>query len=90
MSLPQLVQDVRAAVVVKRDRLIRLQEVLRLVGVGKSTWYALMAQGLAPQCVRVTPRCVAWSEQACLSWVQARLDETDGARQLPLPEGVVQ
>ena len=85
MSLPQLVQDVRVAVV-KRDRLIRLQEVLRLVSVGKSTWYALMSQGLAPQCVRVTPRCVAWSEQAVLSWVQARIDETDSARPAPQPE----
>jgi prophage regulatory protein len=61
--------------VVKRDRLIRIQEVLRLVGVGKSTWYALMSQGLAPRCVQVTPRCVAWSEQACLTWVQDRLAE---------------
>ena len=90
MSLPQLVQDVRAAVVVKRDRLIRLQEVLRLVSVGKSTWYGLMAQGLAPQCVRVTPRCVAWSEQAVLGWVQARLDETGNARQTQPPEGEAQ
>lgn len=73
MSPPQLVHDVRAAVVVRRDRLIRLNEVLRLASVGKSTWYYLMAQGLAPKCVRVTPRCVAWSEAAVLSWVQDRL-----------------
>lgn len=75
MSLPQLVHDVRAAPAIKRDRLIRLEETLRLAGVGKSTWYALMAAGKAPQCVRITPRCVAWSEQAVLAWVQVQLDE---------------
>lgn len=79
MSLPQLVHDVKAAVAIKRDRLIRLQETLRLAGVGKSTWYALMAAGKAPQCVRVTPRCVAWSEAAVLSWVQDRLNEAQPA-----------
>lgn len=79
MTLPQLVHDVRGAVAIKRDRLIRLQETLRLAGVGKSTWYALMAAGKAPRCVKVTPRCVAWSEAAVLSWVQARLSEAQPA-----------
>ena len=78
MSLPQLVHDARTAPAVKRDRLIRLQEVLRIAGVGKSTWYSLAAQGLAPRCVKITPRCVAWSENAVLSWVQARLQEAAG------------
>lgn len=74
MQTPQLVHDARSAVVAKRDRLIRLPETLRLVGLGHSTWYALMARGEAPQSVKVTPRCVAWSENAVLTFVQARLD----------------
>lgn len=77
MSSLQLVATTPATAAVRRDRLIRLPETLRLAGVGKSTWYTLMAQGKAPRCVQVTPRCVAWSEQAVLSWVQARLDEAN-------------
>lgn len=79
MSTPSLVLAKQQADVVRRDRLIRLAQVLALVGVGKSTWYSLMAEGKAPQCVRVTPRCVAWSEQACLQWVQDRLSEAGSA-----------
>jgi len=77
---PQLVQTTQATPV-QRDRLIRISEVLPLVGVGKSTWYALMKQGKAPRCVQVTPRCVAWSEAACMAWIQARLNEATSASQ---------
>jgi prophage regulatory protein len=83
MFTPQIVQDANASYthgahatnLVQRDRLIRLPEVLRVVGVGKSTWYALIQANKAPKGVSITPRCVAWSESACLAWVQARLDE---------------
>ena len=77
MTLPQLVQGVRAAEAIKRDRLIRLSEALRIASVGKSTWYGLIAAGKAPKPVRITPRVSAWSENACLSWVQARLEEAN-------------
>ena len=80
MSLPHLVHDVRTAVVVKRDRLIRLQEVLRLAGVGKSTWYALMKTGDAPKGIQLTKRCTAWSENAILTWVQNRLDSANNGQ----------
>ncbi|NDY90150.1 helix-turn-helix transcriptional regulator [Ideonella livida] len=82
MFTPQLVHDAGKAQPVTRDRLIRLPEVLRLVGVGKSTWYTLIDQGKAPRGVQITPRCVAWSESACMAWVQARLaDAQRGAPQ---------
>jgi len=77
---PQLVQTTQATPV-QRDRLISLAEVLSLVRVGKSTWYNLMSQGKAPRCVQITPRCVAWSEAAVLSWIQARLNEANSASQ---------
>lgn len=72
MTMLQLVQGVRTA---QRDRLIRLNETLHIAGVGKSTWYALMAAGKAPRCVQVSPRAVAWSEQAVYAWVEARKAE---------------
>jgi prophage regulatory protein len=67
-----------------RDRLIRLPEVLRLTGVGKSTWYTLVNAGKAPRPVQLTARCVAYSESAVLGWVQDRL--ADARRQVEFPE----
>lgn len=90
MTYPRLVHETATAPIAPRDRLLRLPEVLRLTGVGKSTWYALMAAGRAPRGVCVTPRCIAWSEQACLAWVHARLAEAandNGAGQAVRHEG---
>ena len=87
MAMIQLVQGVRTALDIKRDRLIRLNEVLRIAGVGKSTWYALMAAGKAPHCLQITPRCVAWSEEAVYAWVEARKAEA-GAQASMIPSGV--
>lgn len=78
MSQPHLVHDAQRAQLVRRDRLIRLPEALRLAGVGKSTWYGLVTRHEAPSPVRITPRCVAWSENAVLEWVQARLAAAGG------------
>lgn len=40
--------------------LIRLGAILALFSCGRSTWYAWVAAGLAPQPVRVGHRTVAW------------------------------
>jgi prophage regulatory protein len=90
MSLPQLVHDARGPIATPRDRLIRIGEVLRLTGVGKSTWYALVAEGRAPRGVRITARCTGYSEQAVLSWVQARLHEASNSGPLAAHSGMPQ
>lgn len=48
----------------RHERLIRLPEVLDRVGLKKSTWYARLAAGTAPQPVHVGPRVVAWPESS--------------------------
>lgn len=58
-----------------QDRLIRLCEVLQIVGIGKSTWYELISKGEAPASVSITPRAVAWSQQAVFKWVQDRINQ---------------
>jgi predicted DNA-binding transcriptional regulator AlpA len=40
--------------------LLRLPQVLALVGVGKSTWWKLVRDGRAPQAVKLSDRCTAW------------------------------
>jgi predicted DNA-binding transcriptional regulator AlpA len=37
--------------------------------VPKSTWYALMASGLAPKPVKLGPRSVAWIEHELEVWM---------------------
>ena len=58
-----------------RDRLLRLPEVQRLSGLGKSSIYALMKSGEFPKAVRLHSRLVCWSEAAVLTWVQSRIAE---------------
>lgn len=42
------------------ERLIRLDEVLSLIPVSKSTWWAGVATGRYPQPVRIGPKIPAW------------------------------
>jgi prophage regulatory protein len=58
---------------VQRDRMLRLPEVEHLTGLKKSTIYRLMREGKFVRCVQITPRCTAWPESHCLSWVQDRI-----------------
>lgn len=58
---------------VRRDKLLRLPDVEAATGLKKSTIYLLMKRDEFPQCVQVTPRCVAWPESQVLQWVQDRI-----------------
>jgi prophage regulatory protein len=42
------------------DRLLRLKEVLQLVPVARSTWFAGIRSGRFPASVRLGPRIAAW------------------------------
>lgn len=67
----QLVSETRPQV--KRDRLLRLNEVEALVGLKKSSIYGLMKVGKFVKPVRISARCTAWPESACLQWVQDQI-----------------
>lgn len=40
--------------------LLRLPQVLALLGVSKSTWWKLVRDGRAPQAVKLGDRCTCW------------------------------
>lgn len=61
-------------------RLIRRSEVLRLVGLSKSTLYERIAAEDFPRPVRVSPRCVAWVEADVREWIDARVRESNQPR----------
>ena len=66
-----------AAVVplVPRDRLLRLPDVSDIVGIRKSSIYALMKEGKFPKCIYITSKTVAWPESAVLAWVDDRINK---------------
>ena len=58
-----------------QKKLLRLSEVLQRVPVSKSTWYALVRSGKAPQPVRLGERIAAWDEEEINALVERLLVE---------------
>jgi len=56
-------QDTDMRLIRERDRRIK-------TGVPRSTWYELMAKGLAPQPVKLGERSVAWVEDELEAWMR--------------------
>jgi len=51
------------------DRLLRLLEVRRRVGLGKTMIYELIADGRFPKPYKITPAAVRWSEREIEAWI---------------------
>jgi prophage regulatory protein len=51
-------------------RLLRERDRRLLTGVPRSTWYVLMAQGVAPKPVKLGARSVAWIEGEVDAWMR--------------------
>ena len=51
------------------ERLIKLEEVRQLVGLGKTTIYQMIADERFPAPYRVTPGAVRWSEHEIRVWI---------------------
>jgi prophage regulatory protein len=61
-------------------RLIRIREVMNLVGLSKSHIYYLAAQGKFPKRVSLVPggTSVAWLHDEIIDWLEGRVAERDG------------
>lgn len=68
------------------DRFLRLDDVKRATGLGRSTIYELMGQGLFPKAVKLVPgvvttvrssKAVGWSAQELSRWQEQRLAARD-------------
>lgn len=55
------------------DRLLRLPEVQRLTGLGRSAIYEQMQLGIFPRSVKAGSRATCWSEAAVQMWIADRL-----------------
>lgn len=54
-------------------RFIRVPEVLRRVGFGRTKLYELIRQGRFPEQVKIGPRCVAFVESEVDEWIEATI-----------------
>ncbi len=52
-------------------KLIRLPEVQRLTGLGKTTIYTLERRGRFPRRRKLTPRASAWLESEVILWIES-------------------
>ena len=61
-------------------RLLRLPEVLKLVGVSKSTLYHMIDRREFPAPVRIGQRAVGWLSCEVHAWIEARARPTERRR----------
>ena len=57
------------------DRLIRLKEVQRMVGLGATSIYRYVRRGIFPPPVKPTPQISLWSYQQIQQWIRDKLEE---------------
>lgn len=55
------------------NRFIRIPEVLRRVGFGRTKLYELIRQGRFPEQVKIGPRTVAFVESEIDEWIEATI-----------------
>ena len=59
----------------KNKRLIRVKEVLAMVGISKAELYRRMKLGTCPRNVPLGEKVVGWDEDLIQEWVRARIAE---------------
>lgn len=60
------------------DRLIRIDEVKRRVGLGKTMIYRLIGQGRFPRPYKLSPFVSRWSDQEVRRWIDEVKDGFEG------------
>ena len=61
------------------DRLIRMPEVQRLTGLGRSSLYAMARDGRFVRPIKLSERASAWPESKVKAWVAQRIDAAKAA-----------
>ena len=55
-------------------RIIRLSEVLKMTGLGRSTMYKYVSEDTFPKPVPLGERCVGWVESEVLDWIADKIE----------------
>lgn len=64
------------------ERLLKLPEVSRRVGLGKSMIYRMISQGRFPAPYKLSPFASRWSEQEILAWIADVKDGFEGKKRV--------
>ena len=59
------------------DRLLRLREVVSIVGVSRATLYEMIRRGEFPAPVRIGARAVGWRQSEVQRWLASRPTATE-------------
>ena len=55
------------------SRLIRIKEVLQLIGLSKTTLYKMIQEGKFPQSVAIYGSAVGWKQDEVADWINSRV-----------------
>lgn len=55
-------------------KLYRLQEVIKIIGLSRSSLYQMMDKGLFPRSINIGSRAIAWTEESIEEWIQSRIN----------------
>jgi prophage regulatory protein len=69
-----------SAEAVPPDRLIKIDEVKRRVGLGKTMIYELIQKGKFPPPYKVSPFAARWSEREIVAWIDDVKDGFEGKK----------
>jgi prophage regulatory protein len=61
-----------------RVRMVRLKQVVRYTGLGRSSIYKMVSVGEFPKQAKIGLRAVAWVEQEIIDWLNRRVEDRDG------------
>lgn len=64
----------------KPERFIRLPEVCRRVGLGKSMIYDMIQKGRFPAPYKISPFASRWSEREIVAWIDEMKDGFEGKK----------
>jgi prophage regulatory protein len=67
-------------VVDRPERLLRIDEVQRRVGLGKSMIYKLIQQGKFPSPYKIAPFASRWSDREIVAWINDVKDGFEGKK----------
>lgn len=62
------------------NKILRIDEVVRVTGVPRSTLYEMIGRGEFPKQIRLTPRATGWVEAEVQDWLSQRIEQRDGLR----------
>jgi len=60
------------------DRILRLPEIMKIVGVSKATIQSMVRDGVFPKPFKISGRlAIGWPESTVTKWIQGKVDEVE-------------